>query len=623
MRIASFLPSLISIVGAVSSRLHSHKSDLFSPDIILRITRENYTIGNIVDRYTTLINGSVPGPTLRIPEEKVVWIRVYNDMRDANLTMHWHGLSLAAFPFSDGSPLASQWPIPPLHYFDYEIKASKGSAGTYFYHSHIGLQALTAAGAFIVEDTGPPPYPVDGEEIITLQEIYHRTEDDITDGLRSFDYYWVQEPDILLINGKGLQNATNETTINAAHSSELAVIDVEPDQTYRFRFIGAMGASLIVLAFENHTSMDVIQADGAYTKPLTVSALQFGPGQRYDAILRSKTCEELAQLAKSDFYLQLENRVQPYHVTGFAVLRYHNTKCHLENTSRLPLTTLPAGDPPLTLPPVDYSFLDYKLQPLVEGNPDYEKECFPAAHEVTRRVIFYMQEMERGYGFYVVNNTTLTEDNSSYPGAITMPNEPYLVSMYKNQTAHLPDYDAAVRNGGLDPRTKTYPARVGEVIEIVMQQYGSDRIDHLGVRGKSFVVMHPWHAHGAKFWDAGGGDGKWDPEIVEERLVGTQPVRRDTTMLSSYRPFTEKPGVPSGWRVWRLRITQPGVWVVHCHTLPHVIQGLQTIWVHGEAEDLLKVGKPHVDGYLEYGGNVYGNISHYPSVPHFEEWEKI
>ena len=64
---------------------------------------------------------------------------------------------MAVAPFSDGTPGASQWPIPPLHYFDYELEIEKGHAGTYLYHSHIGFQAVTAAGPLIVEDAGPIP----------------------------------------------------------------------------------------------------------------------------------------------------------------------------------------------------------------------------------------------------------------------------------------------------------------------------------------------------------------------------------------------------------------------------------------------------------------------------------
>ena len=58
----------------------------FSPDAILRVTVQNISLGGI-QRLTTLVNGSIPGPELRVPENEIAWIRVYNDMKGQNLTM--------------------------------------------------------------------------------------------------------------------------------------------------------------------------------------------------------------------------------------------------------------------------------------------------------------------------------------------------------------------------------------------------------------------------------------------------------------------------------------------------------------------------------------------------------
>lgn len=90
---------------------------------------------------------------------------------------------MAVSPFSDGTPGASQWPIPPNHYFDYELEIDVGHAGTYFYHSHIGFQAVTAAGPLIVEDAGAVPYEYDEERIIALSDIFEKTDSDIEEGM--------------------------------------------------------------------------------------------------------------------------------------------------------------------------------------------------------------------------------------------------------------------------------------------------------------------------------------------------------------------------------------------------------------------------------------------------------
>lgn len=87
------------------------------------------------------------------------------------------------------------------------------------------------------------------------------------------------------------------------------------------------------------------------------------------------------------------------------------------------------------------------------------------------------------------------------------------------------------------------------------------------------------------------------------------PALRDSTML--FRPWLNAPkGAGAGWRAWRLQVTQPGAWMLHCHTLAHMIMGMQSVWVFGDEEDLMGLmgnDRKQVEGYLQYGGRAYGN----------------
>lgn len=82
------LPLLSFAACAISLQTHTH-DESFLPDAVLTVTQENIGIGGI-ERYSTVVNGSVPGPTLYLPEDKVFWIRVYNNMKDENLTIVSH-----------------------------------------------------------------------------------------------------------------------------------------------------------------------------------------------------------------------------------------------------------------------------------------------------------------------------------------------------------------------------------------------------------------------------------------------------------------------------------------------------------------------------------------------------
>lgn len=471
------------------------------------------------------------------------------------------------------------------------------------YHSHVGFQASTAAGPLIIIDPITAPYKVDGERVILLQELFNKTDQEILTGLESTPVKSAGNPNTWLVNGKGI----SDYGITNSSSASLDVIEVEPGMTYRFRCVAATSTSLAMFGFENHTELDIIAADGDYTKPSRVHVVQIGSGQRYDVLFKSKTCDELRQLRKLDYYMQVERR-EDTNITSYAVLRYKNS-CGPDAMfeDRLSLARNPTTSP-VNLPPTINGYLDYALTPLRDdGN-------FPQANEVTRRVIINVQQVKRGYQLWTLNNNTWTEDAAD-PLPHTTPFEPYLVALYRNQTQYLPNYNASLLNGGLDPSTRTYPAKIGEVIEIVFQNLGS--VDYNGTSNGSLDI-HPWHAHGSHYWDIGGGDGAWSPATAEKQLAGTVPVRRDTTMLYRYNETTD-PGAKSGWRAWRLRIDQPGVWMVHCHFLQHMIGGMQTVWVHGNASDILRVGQPDVQGYLTYGGDVYGNSSHAPRVLHFHE----
>lgn len=70
------------------------------------------------------------------------------------------------------------------HFFDYELRPQIGEAGTYFYHSHVGFQAVSASGPLIVEEAdGRIPYEYDEERMLFLSELFNNTDKQIEQGL--------------------------------------------------------------------------------------------------------------------------------------------------------------------------------------------------------------------------------------------------------------------------------------------------------------------------------------------------------------------------------------------------------------------------------------------------------
>ena len=60
----------------------------WQPDFILRVN-QSVIAPDCTPRLSTVVNGTLPGPLLTMTEGKHYWIRVYNDIPDQNLTMHW------------------------------------------------------------------------------------------------------------------------------------------------------------------------------------------------------------------------------------------------------------------------------------------------------------------------------------------------------------------------------------------------------------------------------------------------------------------------------------------------------------------------------------------------------
>lgn len=311
-----------------------------------------------------------------------------------------------------------------------------------------------------------------------------------------------------------------------------------------------MAIALVSFAFEDHDQLEVIAADGRYTKPVSTDRIQIDSGQRFDFLLKTKTDEELARLNKTIFWMQLERRYRPLNSTSYAVLRY-NTK---KQQNPAPIPTSPPSSAPLNITNDIQDWLEYQLSPLAPNG-------FPDSSLVTRRVYLDSAQLFDNSGIYMaVNNRTWTEDREHIgptPFNNTSPNvgTPYLVNIFKHGEAAIPDYETAVyKYDGWDPKLNVYPAKVGEVIEIVLRNQPN------GIAG-GFDV-HPWHIHGGHIYDIGSGPGAYDPVKNEKKLVNYTPALRDTTMLYKYTTSdevgTSHPYTNQGWRAWRLRVEDAG-----------------------------------------------------------------
>jgi FtsP/CotA-like multicopper oxidase with cupredoxin domain len=113
--------------------------------------------------------GSVPGPTLKVPQDSTITVRVTN-RGDMDATVHWHGLRLENR--FDGTH-ETQSPIPVGDKFTYELTFP--DPGLYWYHPHIREdygQEMGLYGNIVVVPSEADYWPAAHRDVVlTLDDV--------------------------------------------------------------------------------------------------------------------------------------------------------------------------------------------------------------------------------------------------------------------------------------------------------------------------------------------------------------------------------------------------------------------------------------------------------------------
>ncbi|KIJ65372.1 multicopper oxidase [Hydnomerulius pinastri MD-312] len=224
-----------------------------------------------------LAGGTLPGPVITGQKGDNFKINVTSYLHDDSMltgtTVHWHGLFQHHHNQMDGLAYVTQCPISPGSSFLYNFESGH-QAGTFWYHSHYGVQYCDGLrGPLIIYDPDDPyrwGYDIDDEStIITLMDWYH---------LPSTQVQRQVVPDSVLINGVG--------RFAGGPATPYAIINVQPYKRYRFRLLNMACKPNYIFAIDNH-KLTVIEVDGEYVEPYTVDSIQIYASQRYSFILET------------------------------------------------------------------------------------------------------------------------------------------------------------------------------------------------------------------------------------------------------------------------------------------------------------------------------------------------
>ncbi len=260
-------------------------------------------------RLATTVNGSVPAPTLRLREGDTVTLNVTNHLTEPT-SIHWHGLRLPAD--MDGVPGLTFRGIMPGETFVYRFPIVQ--TGTYWYHSHSGMQEQTGLyGPLILEPKSPATRAQEREYVILLSDwtdehpmtvisnlkmrgdyynLHQRTLGTFTEdarrkglGVTLADWsMWgrmrMSPTDIMDVTG-----ATYTFLINGLPPAANWTGLFEPGERVRLRFINGSSMSTFDIRIPG-LPLQVVAADGSDVEPVWVDQFRIGVAETYDVIVQ-------------------------------------------------------------------------------------------------------------------------------------------------------------------------------------------------------------------------------------------------------------------------------------------------------------------------------------------------
>jgi CopA family copper-resistance protein len=276
---------------------------LSGTDIALTIDHAGWTVDGRTGHAIT-VNGSLPAPILRLKEGQTVRLSVTNRLAET-ASIHWHGILV---PFQmDGVPGVTFPGIPAGQTFVYEFPIIQ--SGTYWYHSHSGLQEQEGLyGPIVIEPKEPDPVAYDRDYVVMLSDFSfihaHKIFEKMKQDAEVFNYQ--RQTVAGLLAGKDqtlkeriewakmLMEPTDISDVTAAAYTFLInghgpadnwTALFKPGERLRLRFINA-GAQTVFDVRIPGLKMTVVAADGQNVRPVEVDEFQIGNAETYDVIVQ-------------------------------------------------------------------------------------------------------------------------------------------------------------------------------------------------------------------------------------------------------------------------------------------------------------------------------------------------
>ena len=531
---------------------------LSGEDIRLTVGHSTFTVGGRSGHAVT-INGTLPAPLVRLREGQNVRIHVSNTL-DEDTSIHWHGLIL---PFQmDGVPGVSFPGIRPRETFTYEFPVRQ--SGTYWFHSHSGLQEQQGHyGPLVIDPAGADPVAYDREHVIVLSDWSFLHPHQIMARLRQQAGYFnrnritlagrasgrrdqqmpaadrsmfaqmrMDPTDILDVNG-----TTYTYLINGHGPTENWTGLFRPGERVRLRVINASAMTIFNVRIPG-LPMTVVSADGQNVRPVAVDEFQISVAETYDVI------------------------VQPPEDRAYTFVAEAMDRSGMGRATLAPRLGMAAAVPPLRERPV------LTMRDMGMGSMDHSQHGGARAGHATggtaagaagmnhdMRDQANAPQVRLGPGVDMI--APMPQDRTGEPG-LGLEDAGHRVLNYRDLMALSPNTDRRPPTRTIELHLTGNMERFMWSFDGVRQSEGAEPIRlerNERIRFKLIndsMMAHPIHIHGHFF------------ELVNGH-TGAHPLKHTVNVL------------PGGIVRFDMTADAPGDWAFHCHLLYHMHAGMMRV----------------------------------------------
>jgi len=505
-------------------------------EIELTIGNHHFSTG---DRsgHAVAVNGTVPGPLVRLREGRNVRLNVTNNLAEDS-SIHWHGL-LVPFQF-DGVPGVSFPGIRPGERFTYEFPIRQ--SGTYWWHSHSGLQEQAGHyGPLVIESADPDPR-YDRDYVVLLSEFTPIHPHEIMRKLKVGEHYFNYQMQTategemsgamrrmwgqMRMNPRDISDVTGSTytfLINGHGPADDLQFAFRAGERVRLRIINGSAMTFFNVRIPG-VPMTVIAADGQDVAEVEVDEFQIGVAETYDVIVSPPDGSHAIVAEAMDR-------------SGMGVASLTSHKGH--RASPPPLRE------PVTLTMADMGMMDHGGMAGMEGMDHSMRDTSTLPADV-----------KVGPGLDMVSPMPM--DRMDFPG-LGLDTVNHRVLRYTDLKAKRinphREVDREMRihlTGNMERYMWSFDGRKFTAVTDDPIRFGFDERVRVTLVNDT-MMAHPIHLHGHFF------------ELVNGADHMHQPLKHTVVVQ------------PGGTATFDLTANEPGDWAFHCHLLYHMHAGMMQV----------------------------------------------